>query len=89
MPTTCPDQERLRQLLDDAKVLFGTAGELESAPDAAASDKIVSTQLYHEALNQGKRLASFTQTGFYFLLIKLTTHLARAESHDVARERIG
>jgi len=45
----------------------------------------VSAKLYHEALGKGMRVASFTQTGFYFLLIKLTTHLARAESSEVAR----
>jgi hypothetical protein len=45
----------------------------------------VSTKLYHDALRQGRRVASFTQTGFYFLLIKLTTHLARAETSEVTR----
>jgi hypothetical protein len=29
----------------------------------------VSTKLYHDALRQGRRVASFTQTGFYFLLL--------------------
>ena len=45
----------------------------------------VSARLYHDALRQGRRVASFTQTGFYFLLIKLTTHLARAETAEVIR----
>jgi len=45
----------------------------------------VSAKLYHEALGRGRRVASFTQTGFYFLLIKLTNHLARAETSEVAR----
>ena len=45
----------------------------------------VSARLYQDALRQGRRVASFTQTGFYFLLIKLTTHLARAEGVEVVR----
>jgi hypothetical protein len=45
----------------------------------------VSAKVYQEALSRDQRVASFTQTGFYFLLIKLTTHLARAESHEVNR----
>src|SRR4029077_13281293 len=45
----------------------------------------ISAKLYHEALRAGQRVASFSQVGFYFLLIKLTTHLARAESTDVSR----
>ena len=45
----------------------------------------VSSQVYQDALNHGSRMASFTQPGFYFLLIKLTTHLARAESREVER----
>lgn len=45
----------------------------------------VSARLYHDALGQSRRVASFTQTGFYFLLIKLTTHLARAETTEVGR----
>lgn len=48
----------------------------------------VSARLYHDALRQGRRVASFTQTGFYFLLIKLTTHLARAEGVEVVRRSI-
>lgn len=45
----------------------------------------VSAQVYRQALTRRKRIASFTQTGFYFLLIKLTTHIARAESSEVIR----
>jgi len=45
----------------------------------------VSAHIYHQALAAEKRVASFTQTGFYFLLIKLTTHVARAESAEVVR----
>ena len=45
----------------------------------------VSTTIYQQALQTGQRVASFTQTGFYFLLIKLTTHIARPESTDVVR----
>lgn len=45
----------------------------------------VSAKLYRDALGADKRVASFTQTGFYFLLIKLTTHLARAETSEISR----
>jgi hypothetical protein len=48
----------------------------------------VSAKIYREALRARQRLASFTQTGFYFLLIKLTTHIARAESTQVARKQV-
>jgi hypothetical protein len=48
----------------------------------------VSVNIYREALRAGQRLASFTQTGFYFLLIKLTTHIARAETTQVFRESV-
>lgn len=47
----------------------------------------VSSKLYHDALRQSARVASFTQTGFYFLLIKLTTHLARAETEETVRRK--
>jgi hypothetical protein len=49
----------------------------------------VSAKLYHEALRARQRLASFTQSGFYFLLIKLTTHIARAEASQLFREKLG
>jgi hypothetical protein len=45
----------------------------------------VSANLYRDALRRSQRLVSFTQTGFYYLLIKLTTHLARAETKEVIR----
>ena len=48
----------------------------------------VSVKIYRDALRAGQRLASFTQTGFYFLLIKLTTHIARAETTIVIRENV-
>ena len=48
----------------------------------------VSAKIYRESLRTGRRLASFTQTGFYFLLIKLTTHIARAETTQAIRENV-
>lgn len=45
----------------------------------------VSVSIYEEALRKEKRAASFTQSGFYFFLIKLTTHTARAETREVQR----
>jgi len=48
----------------------------------------VSANVYREAVGTGRRLASFTQTGFYFLLMKLTTHVARAETTQVVREAV-
>jgi len=42
-------------------------------------------KLYEEALTERRRLASFSQNGFYFLLIKLTNHIARMETAEVAR----
>ena len=47
----------------------------------------VSAKLYREALEASQRVASFTQIGFYFLLIKLTTHLARPETIEVVRSK--
>lgn len=46
----------------------------------------VSTAIYESALAGDRRLASFSQNGFYFLLIKLTKHLARPESDEVVRQ---
>ena len=46
----------------------------------------VSSSVYESALAGNRRLASFSQTGFYFLLIKLTKHLARPESEEVLRD---
>jgi hypothetical protein len=45
----------------------------------------VSASIYHQALKKKHRKASFTQIGFYFLLIKLTTHIARPETFEVVR----
>jgi hypothetical protein len=45
----------------------------------------VSSKLYRQVLSSGSRIASFTQTGFYYLLIKLTNHIARAESREAVR----
>ncbi len=45
----------------------------------------VSASLYRQALSKKQRKASFSQTGFYFLLIKLTNHIARPESSEVIR----
>jgi hypothetical protein len=44
----------------------------------------MSTRVYEGALFEGGRLASFSQYGFYYLLMKVTHFLARAESPDVA-----
>lgn len=49
----------------------------------------VSASLYRQALNNKHRKASFTQIGFYFLLIKLTNHIARPESFEVVRVTSG
>ena len=44
-----------------------------------------SVKVYEAALTEKRRVASFSQNGFYFLLIKLTNHIARMESNEVAR----
>ncbi len=46
----------------------------------------ISSKLYQDALRNGNRIASFSQTGFYFLLMKLTIHLTRMESNEVLRQ---
>jgi hypothetical protein len=46
---------------------------------------VVSAKLYQRLLATDHRVASFSQTGFYFMLIKLISHLARPESNDVTR----
>lgn len=46
----------------------------------------MSANIYEQSLADGRRLASLTQSGFYFLLMKLTRFLVRPESPDVARE---
>lgn len=38
-----------------------------------------------EAVADGRRLASFTQSGFYLMLMKMTYHLTRSESPDISR----
>lgn len=45
----------------------------------------ISAKIYQQVLRQGNRLASFTQTGLYFLLMKLTTHIARPEARGSMR----
>jgi hypothetical protein len=44
-----------------------------------------SGKLYEDALKEHRRLASFSQNGFYFLLIKLTNHIARMETGEITR----
>lgn len=46
----------------------------------------VSAVVYEQALSGGKRLASLTQNGFYYLLMKLTGFFARLEPGDVQRK---
>jgi hypothetical protein len=41
--------------------------------------------MLEQAIQAGSRLASFTQNGFYILLLKLTYHLVRPESAEVTR----
>ncbi len=41
--------------------------------------------LLEEAIQNGRRIASFTQSGFYVLLLKLTHHLTRSESAEMNR----
>ncbi|MEW6157036.1 MAG: hypothetical protein AB1813_06360 [Verrucomicrobiota bacterium] len=43
-------------------------------------------QIYEHSLGSNARLASLSQNGFYYFLIKITTHLARAESAEVRRD---
>lgn len=46
----------------------------------------MATEVYDKMMTAGSALASFTQTGFYFFLMKLVNHLARQEAPDVSRE---
>lgn len=46
----------------------------------------VAAALYDSAVAGKRRVASFSQNGFYFLLIKVTKHLARPESEQVVRQ---
>jgi hypothetical protein len=45
----------------------------------------IPSRLYENSLENGLRLASLSQDGFWFFLIKLTRFLARAESDEVTR----
>lgn len=46
----------------------------------------MSSQIYENALlDEERRVASLTQTGFYFLLMKLTKFLCRPESPEITR----
>jgi hypothetical protein len=45
----------------------------------------VSASVYEQAITGGRRLASLTRDGFYFLLMKLTHFLARPESYEIVR----
>jgi hypothetical protein len=45
----------------------------------------ISINIYESALLNNRRIASFSQNGFYFFLIKITKHLARPESIEVVR----
>ncbi len=46
----------------------------------------MSAQVYERALGDGGRIASLTQNGFYFFLMKLTRFLCRPESADITRD---
>lgn len=50
-------------------------------------DKVCATASVHleSALQNHGRVASFSQSGFYFLLLKITKHIARPESEEVIR----
>ena len=45
----------------------------------------VASDFLESAVQNGSRIASFTQNGFYVLLMKLTYHLTRTESSEVTR----
>ena len=45
----------------------------------------VSSNLYSTALSAGRRVASFSQNGFYYFLIRLTKYFARPETEEVQR----
>jgi hypothetical protein len=47
----------------------------------------LSAELYELAIANKRRLASLTQNGHYFLLMKLTNFLARPESLEIVREQ--
>lgn len=45
----------------------------------------ISMDIYESALANNRRIASFSQNGFFFFLIKFTKHFARPESDEVMR----
>jgi hypothetical protein len=45
-------------------------------------------EIYLRSLEANSRVASFSQNGFYYFLIKMTNHLARAESSEVQRHNL-
>lgn len=45
----------------------------------------VAANFLERAVQTGSRIASFTQNGFYVLLMKLTYHLTRTENSEVTR----
>jgi hypothetical protein len=45
----------------------------------------LSAELYELAVGDRRRIASLTQNGHYFLLMKLTHFLARPESSEIVR----
>lgn len=45
----------------------------------------VASSYLQEAVNHNRRIASFTQSGFYLLLMKITYHFTRSESLEVSR----
>lgn len=47
----------------------------------------LSAELYELAIANKRRLASLTQNGHYFMLMKLTSFLARPESLEIIREQ--
>jgi hypothetical protein len=47
----------------------------------------LSAVVYETAIAGKRRFASLTQSGFYFLLMKLTHFLARPESSEIIREK--
>lgn len=48
----------------------------------------ISTELYEKALQDKRRIASFTQNGFYGFLLKVANYFARAETPDVDRTEV-
>ena len=47
----------------------------------------LSAVVYDTAISGGRRLASLTQNGFYFLLMKITHFLARPETSEIVRDK--